>query len=103
WIDGLRLRARPCCSRVLLVDLLNLLSIMVEIPEAVVHERDLSIKCVTFAVSESKTTRAARSRRCKAPGLGGGSHARDSSIARCTRPSAVRGAIGLRATDDDLV
>src|SRR6516162_4052563 len=40
---------------------------MVEIPEAVVHERDLSIKCVQFAVSESKTTRAARSRECTAP------------------------------------
>ena len=26
---------------------------MVEIPEAVVHERDLSIKCVQSAVSES--------------------------------------------------
>src|SRR5215471_10390714 len=59
-------------------------------PEAVVHERDLSIKCVQFAVSESKTTRAARSRECTAPRQGGGAHARDSSIARCTRPSAVR-------------
>jgi hypothetical protein len=63
---------------------------MVEIPEAVVHERDLSIKCVQSAVSESKTTRAARSRECTAPRQGGGAHARDSSIARCTRPSAVR-------------
>jgi hypothetical protein len=61
-----------------------------EIPEAVVHERDLSIKCVQSAVSEAKTTRAARSRECTAPRRGRGAHARDSSIARCTRPSAVR-------------
>jgi hypothetical protein len=63
---------------------------MVEIPEAVVHERDLSIKCIQSAVSESKTTQAARRRECTAPRHGGGAHARDSSIARCTRPSAVR-------------
>src|SRR6516165_12367997 len=63
---------------------------MVEIPEAVVHERDLSIKCGQSAVSESKTSREARSRECTAPRQGGGAHARDSSIARCTRPSAVR-------------
>src|SRR5262249_49936434 len=63
---------------------------MVEIPEAVVHERDLSIKCVQSAVSEAKTTRAARRRECTAPRRGRGAHARDSSIARCTRPSAVQ-------------
>ena len=99
WIDGLRLRAATkvpergkgravpeCCSSICSTCCQS----MVEIPEAVVHERDLSIKCVQSAVSESKTTRAARSRECTAPRQGGGAHARDSSIARCTRPSAVR-------------
>src|SRR6516162_8189117 len=97
WIDGLRLRSATkvpqrgngravpeCCSSICSTCCQS----MVEIPEAVVHERDLSIKCVQFAVSESKTTRAARSRECTAPRHGGGAHARDSSIARGTRPSA---------------
>src|SRR6516162_11769594 len=87
--EGAPARKRPCCSRVLLVDLLNLLSIDGGDTRGG-HERDLSIKCGQFAVSESKTTRAARSRECTAPRQGGGAHARDSSIARCTRPSAVR-------------
>src|SRR6516165_12530348 len=58
---------------------------MVEIPEAVVHERDLSIKCIQSAVSESKTTRAARSRECTASRQCGGTRAPDSSIERCDR------------------
>jgi hypothetical protein len=54
--EGAPARKRPCRSRVLLVDLLNLLSIDGGDNEVVVHERDLSIKCVQSAVSESKAT-----------------------------------------------
>src|SRR6516225_7370074 len=94
WIDGLRLRAATKVpqrgkGRAVPIDLLNLLSIDGGDTRGG-HERDLSIKCGQFAFSESRTTRAARSRECTAPRQGGGAHARDSSIARCTRPSAVR-------------
>ena len=63
-------------------------------------ERDLSIKCVQSAVSESETTRAARSRECTTSIQCGGAHARDSSIARGTRPSApeIRPRIGAVVT-----
>jgi len=46
-------RKRPRRSRVLLVDLRNLLSIDGGDTRGGVHERDLSIKCVQSAVSES--------------------------------------------------
>ena len=62
WIDGLRRRAATkvpqrgkgravpeCCSSICSTCCQSIL----EIPEAVVHERDLSIKCVQSAVSES--------------------------------------------------
>ena len=60
------------------------------------NERDLSIKCVQSAVIETETTRATRSRECAASIQCGGAHARDSSIARGTRPSApeIRRRIG---------
>src|SRR5262249_60477302 len=69
---------------------LNLLSTEGRGYPGVVHEEDLSIKCVQSAVSESKTTRAARSRECAASSQCGGSVASDSSVARGPRPSSVR-------------
>src|SRR5262249_29875653 len=63
------------------------------------NERDLSIRCVQAAVSESDTTRAARSRECTASTQRGGAHARDSSITRGTRLFAVRNSTQIGAID----
>jgi hypothetical protein len=117
WIDGQRLRAatrrhaeRPCvpeCCLSLLVFFASVLDNLL-LTDGSPNERDVSIKCVQSAVSESETTRAARSRERTASTQCGGAHARDSSIARGTRPSAVRNpteidAMGLRVMDGDLI
>src|SRR5262249_12878973 len=79
---------------------------MVETPEAVVHERDLSIKCVQFAGSEAKPTRVSKPRMHSSEA---GWRSSCSRFKHCAMHSAIRsptlnpiGAIGLRATDDDL-
>jgi hypothetical protein len=104
---GITARKSPCPSGARLVDCSTCCQPEGRGYRGVVHEEDLSIKCGQ-SVSESKTTRAARSRECATSSQCGGSVASDSSVARGNRPSAVRnptqiGAIGLRVTDGDLI